>query len=106
MSHLSTGQTTKIDCWSLHSFPCAQSLLPRRELRLYTKITKNTENMTILAVVDRFFKMAHFILCFKTSNASRVVFLFFDHVVKLHGLPKTMVLDKDIKFVSYFWQTL
>jgi len=57
---------------------------------------------SILVVVDRFFKMAHFIPYFKTSDALWVVVLFFDHVVKLHGLPKIMVSDEDIKFVSYF----
>jgi len=61
---------------------------------------------SILVVVDRFFKMAHFIMYSKTSVASRVAALFFDHVIKLHELPKTMVFDKNVKFVSYFWQTL
>ena len=57
---------------------------------------------SILVVVVEFSKMVHFISCSKTSDASRVAAFFFDHVVKLHGLPKTMVSDKDVKFVSYF----
>jgi len=41
--------------------------------------------------------MAYFFSCSKTSDESRVTALFFNHVVKLHGLPKTMVLDRDVK---------
>ena len=57
-------------------------------------------------VIDRLTKVAHFIPMKTTNSISDLVPLFIKEVVRLHGVPKSIVFYRDSKFVSNFWKSL
>ena len=60
----------------------------------------------ILVVIDKLSKFAHFIPLPARFSAKMVVDTFIQHVVKIHGIPQSIVSDRDRIFTSAFWQEI
>ena len=60
----------------------------------------------IMVVIDRATKMLHLTALNSTATAQDVAVLFVQHTWKLHGVPRSIVSDRDSKFISLFWQHL
>jgi len=57
---------------------------------------------SVLVIVDRFSKMAHFIPCTMTRDVSHVAHLFPQEVIRLHRLLRSIIFGRGVKFTSYF----
>ena len=61
---------------------------------------------SIMMVVDRATKMVHLILCRKTTKVGEVAQLHWQHVMKLHRVPRAIHTDRGAQFVSRWWREI
>jgi len=69
-------------------------------------LPKSEGKEVIFVVVDRFSKYTYFMAIPHPYTASIVARVFLDNIYKLHGLPATIVSDRDVVFLSLFWKEL
>ena len=62
-------------------------------------------NDSIWVIVDRLTKTAHFIPVKSDRNAPKLAKIFMQEIVRLHGVPKSIVSDRDTIFSSKFWRS-
>ena len=60
----------------------------------------------IWVIVDRLTKSAHFLPVREKYALDRLARLYVDEVVRLHGVPESIVSDRDSRFTSRFWNAL
>ncbi|GJS26630.1 reverse transcriptase domain-containing protein [Tanacetum coccineum] len=72
-----------------------------------TKLPKTLNGHdTIWVIIDRLTKSAHFIPTRETDSMETLTRLYIKETVSRHGVPISIILDRDSHFMSRFWQSL
>ena len=68
--------------------------------------TKVRHHGSIMVVVDKLTKLAHFIPVNSTHKIDDIARILMKEIFRSHGLPKAIISDRDTKFTSNFWKGL
>jgi hypothetical protein len=63
-------------------------------------------NDSIWVIVNCLTKVTHFILVHTMYGGDKLAKLYIDNILKLHGVPKSIVSDRGAQFISKFWRSL
>jgi len=61
---------------------------------------------SIWVIIDRLTMIAHFLPVHTTYSAKKYAEIYLDQIVRLHGVPKTIISDRGSQFVACFWEQL
>ena len=91
---------------TLQSLPIPHAIWKDISMKFIIGLPKSGNKSVIMVVVDRLSKYAHFCALQHPFTTSMVAQIFMDQVFKLHGMPHSIVYDRDPTFISNFWQEL
>jgi transposase InsO family protein len=57
-------------------------------------------------IVDRLMKSTHFVPIKTGMSMAKLAEIYIEKIVRLHGIPSSIVLDRDPRFTSKFWESL
>ena len=91
---------------TLQPLPIPPNIWKDISMDFITGLPKSWNKSVIMVVVDQLSKYAHFCALHHPFTTSTVAQIFMDQVFKLHGMPNSIVSDRDPTFTSNFWQEL
>ncbi|GJR01524.1 putative reverse transcriptase domain-containing protein [Tanacetum coccineum] len=76
-------------------------------MNFVTKLPKTSSGQdTIWVIVDRLTKSAHFLPMKEIDSMEKLTRQYLKEVVSRHGVPVSIISDRDSKFTSHLWQSL
>jgi hypothetical protein len=99
------GETVK-SLGTIQPLPIPPAIWKDISMDFITGLPKSGNKSVIMVVVDRLSKYAHFFPLHHPFTAPTVAQIFMDQVFKLHGMPNSIVSDRDPTFTYNFWQEL
>jgi hypothetical protein len=91
----------------LQTFPIPKWKWEVVKIDFITKMPRKTEKHdSIMVVVDKLNKVAHFIPVKLTHKEDNIARIYMREIYRLHGVPKEIVSDRDPKCTSNFWKGL
>jgi len=61
---------------------------------------------SIWVIVDRLTKSSHFVPIKTSMPVAKLAEIYIEQIVRLHGIPSSIVSDRDPRFTSKFWKSL
>jgi hypothetical protein len=93
--------------WLLQPLPIPEWKWEIISLDFITRLPKNAkENDSIMVVVDKLSKAAHFIPVKSTFKAVNIAEIFMKEIFRIDGIPKMVISNRDAKFTGNFWKAL
>lgn len=90
----------------LHPLPIPTKVWSDVSLDFILELPKSQGFDTILVVVDRLSKYSNFILLKHPYTAKQIAEIFVKEIIRLHGVPDSLLSDRDTLFISLFWKEL
>ena len=90
----------------LHSLPIPDRPWQSIGLDFMGPLPKSNNFDYLLVVIDQLISQVHLVPTTMTVTARGIAWLILKEVVRLHGIPESIVSDQDTKFTSIFWKEL
>ncbi|KAJ0441335.1 putative nucleotidyltransferase, Ribonuclease H [Helianthus annuus] len=90
----------------LQPLPIPNAIFEDLALDFITCLPNSHGKTVIMVVIDRLSKYGHFIVLPSSFNSFTVATAFINDIIRLHGVPLSIVSDRDARFMTDFWREL
>ena len=90
----------------LHNLPISDRPWQSISMDFLGPLPKSNNFDYLLVIIDQLTSQVHLVPTMTTITAKGVVWIVLKEVVRLHGIPESIMSDRDTLFISIFWKEL